>query len=172
MPRTFHLLLLAHIALILIQMLNPNVANWLVPLIGAKVWLTYIPLFPLIYSMLNTRGHLVKFLRILTLLVWFPTSLGVIQWLTCKMIGYHTTMNFFYGKAAYAATQGFAEFSFGTAFYRIPSTFSYAAQYNSYLWTAMIVTYMLMWIDTDEKWRHFAKISFVLVLIASLSEWC
>ncbi len=167
-PRAFAGMIWLHVFLVLVQMFNPNASSLLVSLIGAKVWLFYIPLMLVAYNFVNSRERLCELLRPAVVMSWIPMSIGLLQWILCSSIGYRETMRMFYGASASAATQGFARFDFGITLFRIPSTFSFSAQYSTYLWAAILMAHMLAYLDPSKKWRRFAKISFAVAIVAYL----
>lgn len=159
--------MLALAFLVFIQMFNSDVANWMVAAIGAKVWLFYLPLLFLAFAMIKSRDDLVRLLRLMVAIAWVPCSVGIVQWIASMTFGYHATMSAFYGAAAEGATQGFASFDVGGTFFRIPSTFTFVAQYFGYTLAMIVPAYALMKMDPSGKWRRFASATFWLVILAS-----
>ena len=165
--RSVLLLIGLQVFIIVIQMLNPSLPNLMVSLIGAKVWLYYMPLMVISYSVIQNQKSFLKLLRPVVMISWLPAGLGIIQWIMSSAWSYHDTMYMFYGAAAESATQGFTSFQFGVSLYRLPSTFSFSAQYAAYLWAALVTSYMLLSVEKNPKWRHFARASFGLMILAS-----
>lgn len=153
--------------LVFVQMFNPSVANWLVAAIGAKVWLFYIPLMILASTLINYKEDIIKIFRIMVIIAWIPCTIGIIQWIGSMIIGYQVTMQAFYGDAAAGATQNFASFNIGGTFYRIPSTFTFVAQYFGYTLAMVVPAFALMRMDPSRKWRRFSKLTLGFVIIAS-----
>ena len=166
-PRSIVLAMLALAALVFVQSFNPGVANWMVAAIGAKVWLFYLPLPFLAFAMVKSREDLVSLLRLMIAIAWVPCCIGIVQWIASMIFGYQATMTAFYGAAAEGATQDFAAFDVGGTFFRIPSTFTFAAQYFGYALAMIVPAYALMKMDPSIRWRRFAVVTFWLVILAS-----
>ncbi|MGR3304136.1 MAG: O-antigen ligase family protein [Candidatus Scalindua sp.] len=149
------------------QMFNPSVANWMVAAIGVKVWLFYLPLFFVVFVLIQDHDDLVKILRVMVMIAWIPCAIGIAQWIGSMTFGYRETMQAFYGPAAAGATQNFAKFYAGASIFRIPSTFSYVAQYFGYTLAMIVPAYSLMRMDPLPKWRWFSRITLSFVILAS-----
>ncbi|MDX8400435.1 MAG: hypothetical protein R8K20_09335 [Gallionellaceae bacterium] len=166
-PSSIILVLLAFAFMVLLQSFNPELINWMVAAIGAKVWLFYIPLLFLAYTMIESRDDLIRILRLMVAIAWIPCAIGIVQWLSSMIFGYQTTMVAFYGDAADGATQNFARFSIGGLFFRIPSTFTFVTQYFGFTLAMLVPAYALIKLDTSVKWRKFATAVFWLTIVAS-----
>lgn len=166
-PNSIIGIMLVLVALVLLESFNPGVANWMVALIGVKVWLFYLPLTFLASAIIITLADLIRLLRFMVAISWIPCVVGIIQWIACMNLGYEVTMTAFYGAAAEGATQGFATFDFGGTFFRIPSTFTFVTQYFGYTLAMIVPTYALTKIDDSPNWRRFASATFWLVVSAS-----
>lgn len=166
-PIAIVLAMVALAALVFIQMFNPDVANWMVAAIGAKVWLFYFPLLFLTFAMVNSREDLIRLLRLMVAIAWIPCCVGIVQWISSMIFGYEATMEAFYGAAAEGATQNFASFDVGGTFFRIPSTFTFVAQYFGYTLAMIVPAYALTKMDPSGKWRRFATVTLYLVILAS-----
>jgi hypothetical protein len=167
LPGPLVLSLLAFACLVLLQMANPAIPNPLVAVIGARVWLFYVPL--LLVAMLWVRGRrdLHTLLRLMAVLAVAPCLLGLAEWASCILFGYQETMYALYGEAAPGATQQFAVFVYGSTFYRIPSTFTFVAQYFGYTMSMVVPAYALWKTDPDRRWRRFGALVLGLVVVAS-----
>lgn len=150
-----------------VQIFNPSVANWMVAAIGLKVWLFYLPLFFVSFAIIQEQDDIIKILRVMVIIAWIPCSIGIIQWLGSMAFGYRETMQAFYGPAAAGATQNFTRFNVGAPFFRVPSTFSYIAQYFGYTLAMIVPAYALMRIEPSLKWRRFSRITLSFIIIAS-----
>lgn len=159
--------MLALAALVFVQSFNLSVANWMVAAIGAKVWLFYLPLMMLSFTMVGSRENLIQLLRLMVGIAWVPCCVGIVQWFASMTFGYQSTITAFYGAAAEAATQGFASFDVGGSFFRIPSTFTFVTQYSGYTLAMIVPAYALMKMDSSRKWRKFSNATFWLVILAS-----
>ena len=167
MPGLVVVFMISLAVIVCAQMFNPFVANWMVAAIGAKVWLFYLPLFFVGFAMIRDYDDLVKILRVMVTIAWIPCAIGITQWLGSMTFGYRETMQAFYGPAAAGATQNFTRFYVGASFFRIPSTFSFVAQYFGYTLAMIVPVYALMRMDPLPKWRRFSRITLSFVILAS-----
>jgi hypothetical protein len=128
--------------LVVVQVFNPALPNRLVGLIGVKVWLFYIPLSLLGYHLVQTMADLGRLLAVLSLAAIVPALVGLVE-AVLVYSGHPDLVYHWYGGVAESATQGFAEFDFlgGGSLRRIPSTFSFVAQYFAFAVSMIAVTY-------------------------------
>jgi hypothetical protein len=144
----------------------PQLANPLVPLVGAKVWLFTVPLLFLGYHLPRSRSHLRRLLAAMTLVGLVPVVVGIVE--AALLDGGRGDLVYpWYGQAAQAVTQNFfdAGFASDARFLRVPSLFSFAAQYYDFLSAMVVVTF---------AWRAlkggtWATAAFALTLVASLT---
>jgi hypothetical protein len=139
------LVLMGLLALVvLIQAFNPNVPNYLVGLIGVKVWLFYIPLIFLGYHLVQNREKLFRLLGVMSLIAVVPAVIGLLE-VILYYTGHAQIVYDAYGAAAAPATQNFTTFilSGGCTLRRVPSTFSFFYQY--YLYGAAMVAVSFAW---------------------------
>ncbi len=131
-------------ALVLIQLVNPNLPNLVVGLIGAKVWLMYIPMAFLGYHLIRGRDDLERMLLLMTLAAVIPCIIGIVEGVLVAA-GRGDVVYGLYGSAASAATQDFANVGGALGdIRRVPSTFSFVGQY--YLFTmAMLAAAYAYW---------------------------
>ena len=167
-PASVVVLLSSLAALVVVHVFNPSTLNFLTALIGAKVWLFYLPLVFLGSALIETRDDFTRVCKILTLVSWIPVSVGILQVLLTIANGYVPTMEAFYGPVAASATQGFSRFEFGGSLFRIPSTFTFVAQYFGYLMFMMVPSYVLIRLGPTAAWRTFARVSFASIVLAAL----
>ena len=129
-------------ALVLVQTLNPALPSLLVAMIGAKVWLFYVPLLFLGYHLVRDERDLFRVLGLMSLVAIVPATVGLVE---AALIygGKSDAVYRLYGDAAAAATQNFVEFEFagGGTLRRVPSTFSFVVQYYTFLATMVAVVY-------------------------------
>lgn len=162
-------LLLLLTLLVMVQMANPRVPSVLVALIGAKVWLFYLPLYVLSAALVTTRHKLAVLLRLLVVLAVIPCGLGIVEYVLAQLIGYQKVMETIYGAAALLATQDFTHFEIGGGWIeRIPSTFTFVAQFFSFTLAMMVPCYALGRMDPSPRWRRFAQWMLVVTVVASL----
>lgn len=166
-PSTVSFAMYSLAALVLLQSFNPNLDNMLVAAIGAKVWLFYLPLIFLAFEFIQTRDDLIRILRLMVVITWVPCIIGILEWISSMSFGYQETMYAIYGEAALGATQNFAVFEIGGDFYRIPSTFTFVAQYFGYTLAMLVPTYALSRLDDSRSWRKFASVTMWLAIFAS-----
>ena len=138
-------ILISFALLVIVQALNPSTSSFLVKLIGVKVYLFYIPLIFVGYGLVETREDLWRLLRVLGMSAILPCVVGIVE-AALIYSGHAATVYSFYGAAASAATQGFAVVGStgGAALSRVPSTFSYVAQYYFYTIAMLAVAYALL----------------------------
>lgn len=151
----------------LVQTMNPGLINTLVAIVGLKVWLMYIPLLLIGAAWVISFDRLVHALRLLAVLTLIPSGIGLLQWVLSATIGYQAAISMFYGQAAWGATQNFGGFNYGGQFYRIPSTFSFVAQYSSYLLAMFVPVMTVALTDPSSRWRRRGWIIFTVLVVAS-----
>lgn len=167
-PKLLTLLLVLFASLTMLQLFNPNIKNFVAGVIGVKVWLLYLPMLYISAAFFSSADVLLRVLRVSTVLTVISCSLGLIQFVVGQIIGYEEVMILMYRSAAAAATQNFASFNMGAEFFRIPSTFSFPAQYAGFCLVMMPVIYMLQTIETEPRWRLFARVAMILLFAASV----
>ena len=165
-PITLSILFL--VAIVLLQMANPKVANLAVALVGAKVSLFYMPLLVVTTGMIKSELDVVRLLRAMIVLAPIPCIVGLVQYFGSHVFGHQETISAFYGnEAAAAATQGFSSFDYGGALYRIPSTFVSVAHYFGYIEHSLVPTYVVLCCDPSRRWRRYASLVLMLLIAAS-----
>ncbi len=167
-PNTLTLLFVVFGALVLLQLFNPGLRSIVVGAVGTKVWLLYIPLAYVVAAMIQTPEDLVRLMRLAAAVAVVPCVLGLTQFILATAIGYEPAMRLFYGANAADVTQGFAFFSMGADFFRIPSTFTYSTQYSGYTLLMISVAYMHQSIESNLVWRGFSRIVLALVFVACM----
>ncbi|HXV23436.1 MAG TPA: hypothetical protein VED46_04175 [Alphaproteobacteria bacterium] len=167
-PSALLLSLLFLSAVVIIQMANPSVANLAVALVGAKVWLFYIPLMMVARAALASEREIVLLLRSMMALAPIPCLVGLGQYFGSSTVGYEETITAFYGDAAAGATQGFSAFHYGGELYRLPSTFQSVAHYFGYVEHSIVPTYAVLRSDPSRLWRRYALAVMVLLIAAGL----
>ncbi|MGQ0664371.1 MAG: O-antigen ligase family protein [Pseudomonadota bacterium] len=153
--------------LVIVAMANPAVHNPLTALIGAKVWLFYLPLLAVGYALCEGKPELVRLLRLFAVFALVPCLVGLAMWASSVLFGYYLTMTSFYGAAASDATQDFAWFWLGAFMYRIPSTFQFPSQYYGFALFAIVPVYMLLRIEMQAPWRRFARFTLGLIVLSA-----
>jgi hypothetical protein len=154
--------------LVTLQVMNPEIVNLAVAMIGLKVWLFYMPLLFLTSAYVDSREDLARLLRVLVVIAIIPCAVGVLQWFGAMTYGYEATMESLYDEdAARAATQNFGKHIYGGALYRIPSTFTYNSQYFGYIMGMVVFSYCLARSDPSPHWRRFGLIMIGVCVTAS-----
>jgi hypothetical protein len=167
-PPILLLSLLLLSAIVILQMANPGVVNLSVALVGAKVWLFYIPLLAVTAASIESERDILPLLRAMVALAPVPCLVGLGQYLGSSTLGYEETITAFYGEAAAGATQGFAAFQFGGELYRLPSTFQSVAHYFGYVEHSLVPAYAVLRTDPSRLWRRYALAVLVLLIAAGL----
>lgn len=159
------------VAVVGVQMLNPTVPNTLVSLVGAKVWLLYIPMAYLGFHLLRTIDDLRRLQVVMVLGAIVPCTIGIVEGVLFNT-GHADLVYPLYGDAAAPATQYFADVGTrsGGTISRVPSTFSFVGQY--YLFTiAMTAVAYAYWrgtlVSRPERARWATGV-FLLVIVAAL----
>jgi len=152
-------------ALVFVQLFNPNLNNWLVGLIGLKVWLLYMPLCILAYHLVNTREGLTRLVRIVLLISLIPFLFGILQAILVYR-GYDHLAYMLYGNRAAAVSQNFAQFGFlgGGFLRRLPSVFQSTTQYYGYV-ISMLPLAAAVWMIKKSGTRNHLGI-FLVVLVS------
>ena len=78
-PKIFVAALIALTVLVVAEAANPNVPNFLVAMVGIKVWLFYIPLCFITAAAIKTKDDLVRLLRILAIVAVIPLTFGLLN---------------------------------------------------------------------------------------------
>jgi len=127
--------------LVIVQCI-PQISNPLVALIGVKVWLFYLPMLFLGYHMLTGRSQLVRLLGAMSWAGCVPLVLGIVE-AALLARGYSATVYSWYGTAAQSATQDFSDVGsgLGASLRRVPSTFSFVAQYYDFASVMVVVAF-------------------------------
>jgi len=158
----------AFAAIVALQVFNPNIIKPMIGAIGAKVWLFYIPMIFVGAAAIRGVDDVVRLLRLIVAVAVVPASVGLIQFSLANIVGYEAAIGLFYGAAAEAATQGYSQFDYGAALYRIPSTFTFVAQYSGFCLSMVPAAYALSRLDPVHWWRNFARLVLALIIVAGL----
>jgi len=168
-PKPIAFLMLSLAALVILQAANPGVANAMVALIGLKVWLLYLPLCFIAYAFFESSEAVIGLLRLLVGLSFIPASVALIEVCLTLDFGYHDSMQMVYGEQAFQATQRFASFEVGSGILgRIPSTFTFVAQFFGYSLAMLVPAYIVWRADPSRRWRRTGGMSLVLAALSTL----
>lgn len=157
-------LLACFAALVLGQAFYPNLPGPIVAAIGAKVWLFYIPLCFLGYHLVRDRRDLHRLLGFISLAAVIPALIGIGEALLLYA-GHGDLVYGAYGPAAASVTQDFARFDLagGASLRRVPSTFTFVAQYFSFT-VAMVAVAYAWWRGNPARARGAPRFGVWLLL--------
>lgn len=156
--------------IVVLQLFNPALPSIVVGLIGAKVWLMYIPLALLGYHFVRTKADLRRVLFVMSAAGVLPLVIGIVEGLLINSSRGGIVYGL-YGDAAGAVTQEFADVGGANAsISRVPSTFSFVAQY--YLFTISMVAvaygYWRGFLSYSLRTAGIGALLFMLVVLASV----
>lgn len=156
------------VVLILVQAFNPRLPNPLVGIVGVRVWLFYLPLLILGYHLVEELGQLQRLLKWMTYAAMVPCVIGIVEAFFVYN-GHADAVYGLYGDAAGPATQDFAQFDFGLL--RIPSIFTFVAQYWMFTTATVAVAYAA-WRGnrTDATMAWFGPVAIAIAALASLTS--
>jgi hypothetical protein len=157
--------------LVVVEIFNPLLSRLLVGLVGAKIWLFYIPMAFLGYQLIRSRSDLDRLLNVMCLVAIIPAVIGIVE-AVLYYTGHSSFVYSLYGSAGSAVTQGFAAISVGGAgFRRVPSTFSFVAQYYIFM-TSMVAFGYAWWrrAPTGSLSRNLRLVAWLLFLVAALTS--
>jgi hypothetical protein len=166
-PKSFGVILVLLVGIIMVESINPAGPGLVATLIGLKVWLFYVPVMLLGYAYVRDRTSLLRLSRLMIGLIWLPCVVGILQWLLSITIGYRAAITLFYGDAAAAATQQFAQFD-KVGVIRIPGTFPFATQYLDYVLCMLAPVLGSAAIEDNKFWQKLRMVSLVLLFIGGL----
>ena len=92
LPASITIALAALVLIVLIQMANPGLSSLLVALVGAKVWLFYIPLLPITVTAIQSEDELRAQLRAMILFAPVPCLVGLAQFIGSSTVGHVETI--------------------------------------------------------------------------------
>jgi len=143
----------------------------LVALVGAKIWLFYIPLVFVVSAAIRDKAELLSLLRLFVVMAWIPCTVGILMWLGAINYDYKESIELVYGDFARNATQGFAAFKVGeSTIYRIPGTFQFASQYSMFCIFMIFPVLMQFRLERSRSWRAFAYLSLALFILAAMTS--
>jgi hypothetical protein len=154
--------------LVVLQIANPNVSSVPVALLGAKVWLLYIPLVVAAGAVLTEPAHLRQFLRGCVVVSLIVFTVGMLHVVLSVGIGYRTAISITHGAAAANATQGFTQFGQGAFFGRIPATFASFGEYYLFCGVGIAVAYAAFRFERRGLWKALALLTVALGCAAYL----
>lgn len=163
-------IVLGFVALVVAQLLNPALPSVIVGLIGTKVWLMYIPLAYLGYHLVHTKADLRRVLFVMCAAAVIPAGVGIVEGIIINTARADIVYAW-YGSAAGAVTQNFADVGGTTAtISRVPSTFSFVAQYYLFTISMVAVTYGYWrgFLTYSQRTAGVGALLFMLVVFAAV----
>ena len=168
MPGDVALGFVAVLGWLVVCALNPQDVSGLQLLIGLKVWAYYVPFVVVGIALVKRSDAMFKTLRVLLVLGTVTCGVGVAQALLVRIIGYEPAITLFFGKAAVAVTQEFTRYAEGGGVYRIPATFSFAAQYVEFLLLYLTAAIMVANADPEPRYQHLGQFAVYFALFAGV----
>jgi hypothetical protein len=149
---------------------NPGVPNLLVALIGAKVWVAYMPLLFVGAVFIRTERQLLSILRCVVGFGWIGWLFGLTEYIGALTIGFEPTMTFLFGDYGSIASSHFTCYDYGALFCRIPGSFTFSSQYGLFCLFMMFPIFMLLTLDTTRSGQGFAQLSLAVAIVAGLTS--
>jgi hypothetical protein len=167
-PADLALALLVVLVYLGLSTLNTTAGSLMQVVIGLKIWLFYLP-FLVIGLALAARPE-AMFSVFRTILLWGVVAccIGLLQSFLVRVIGYQSTMTFFFGSKAADVTQHFAWFQDAGGIFRIPGTFTFATQYSNFLYLLLSVAAVEANADPDQRMRRLSQFAMFLAALALL----
>ena len=173
MNANFKFAFLFFVLIILVQLLNPfNSIPLLAKLVGLKVWLFYLFMVPVGFYYINSKFEVVTICKTLSKVAIIPCSIAILQFILSFIFGFKEVMNFFYTEEiARAVTQNFTKFEIASniQLMRIPSTFSFPAQFSNYLLFSFVPVLTAIHFSKNKE-RLFYIIIFLLIIFSSIAS--
>ncbi len=173
MNANFKFAFLFFVLIILVQLLNPfNSIPLLAKLVGLKVWLFYLFMVPVGFYYINSKFEVVTICKTLSKVAIIPCSIAILQFILSFIFGFKEVMNFFYTEEiARAVTQNFTKFEIASniQLMRIPSTFSFPAQFSNYLLFSFVPVLTAIHFSKNKE-RLFHIIIFLLIIFSSIAS--
>lgn len=167
-PPSVTFLMFSLALLVIVQADNSGVANIMVGIIGIKVWLFYLPLCLVAYAFADSPERIIKLLRLMVALSFIPAAIALLQFGLVAHFGYHSAMEMSYGESAAPVTQGFAQFRVAEgSFGRIPSIFTFAAQFFGYSLAMIPPSYILSRTDPSLRWQRIGTWALATAAVAT-----
>jgi len=169
-------ILIFFVLYIFIFAINPFFeVNFLVRMIGAKVWLFYLLFILIGFEFVESELDLKKFCSVFAIVAIIPCLIGILLYLGSYFIDYKLTMTTFFGgnySLAGMSTQGFANFDWGGGvfLFRNPSTFSFATQFNQYATFSLIPAIAALGFSKTAKEKFFYFMIIIVIILGTFSS--
>ena len=176
LPNNFKTFLLFFIIVIFVFAANPFYeTSLLVRLVGLKIWIFYLLFIVIGFEFIDNELELKKFCNFFAIVAIIPCAIGIFQYLGSYFINYRETMTAFYSGnyvLANLSTQGFVIFNWGSGvmLYRLPSTFSFAAQFNVYTVCAFVPAFTSVVLSKTYNEKLFYSMIVVLLILAAYAS--
>jgi hypothetical protein len=171
LPTTVSVGLIGLIVLIGAQTIESVRSSPLVALVGLKTWLLYLPLILLAQQLFANGKDAMRWVRVLVAVALIPCAVGIVEAVLIYS-GAADIVYGFYGSLASKVTQDFAVVGIGNdlGLRRIPSTFTFVAQYDLFLF-AMVPLAASVWLgDSSKRWRVFGGIALLIISVAGVTS--
>lgn len=157
-------------AYLVLSMFNTTDSSLFQLAIGIKVWIYYIPLVVVGMALAMRPDAMFQSFRTLLVCGLLVCGIGLMQAFLVRLVGYASTMTWFFGSAAVAraATQGFNYFYVAGGIYRIPGTFTFVSQYSAFLYLFLTVAMIECHADPMPRFRRIGKAAIFVALLAGL----
>jgi hypothetical protein len=123
----------------------------LVGLIGAKIWLFYIPMIGVGFLYVRSTADALQLLKITTLLAVVPAALGIVEWAIASRTGTLGPFSRLYGSLR-DSVSGQSVMTSEVRFSRIPSTFTSVSQYASFSYVALTTGLAVALVERTTRW--------------------
>ena len=167
--------LIFFVLFIFIFAINPFYeVGFLARVIGVKVWIFYLLFVFIGFEFIESKSELIKFCKFFAIVAIIPCIVGVLQYLGSYFLDMRETMLFFFNgneTLAYLSTQGYSKFDWGGGLmiYRLPSTFSFASQFNQYLLFALVPAIASMRFSKTNKEKYFYLMVIIVIILGSFT---
>jgi hypothetical protein len=159
------------VILVGVQTIQTGLTSPLAALVGLKTWLLYVPLLVLAQQLFVRGEDITRWLRVLVVVALIPSLIGISE-AALIYSGAADVVYGFYGSLASKVTQDFAVVGIGNdiGLRRIPSTFTFVAQYYLYLF-AMVPFATSLWLgDPAKRWRTFGGVALLIISVAGVTS--
>jgi hypothetical protein len=123
----------------------------LIGLVGAKVWLFYIPMIAVGYQFVRSSRDALSLLKLTALLAVIPSILGVAEWIVTSRTGNLGPFSRLYGSLTENVNGQYVKTS-EVRFARIPSTFTSVSQYVSFCYVALTASIAVALVQRSARW--------------------
>jgi hypothetical protein len=120
-------------------------------LVGAKVWLFYIPMVAIGYQYVQTTDDALRVLKITAALAVIPSALGIVEWFVMSRTGTLGPFSRMYGSLTDKVNGQYVRTS-EIRFSRIPSTFTSVSQYVSFCYVGLTAALAVALVRRSARW--------------------